>query len=192
MNILSNKKKEKVAVYIDGNNFYKYLKDREVDFPKGVRFNFNKFIDFLIGERELVSKRYYVGIARNFDNSEKSKRIVFGQQKFLTRIENEGFKIKRGRVMYDGGKIREKGTDVKIATDLIIGAVDNIYNTVILVSSDTDLIPALNYVRYKKKRIEYVGFSHAPSLGMQKHADFSILLRPEDINKFKEEKLNGF
>ena len=189
MKILSIKKREKVAVYIDGNNFYKYLKDKEINFPKGIRFSFSKFVNFLIGERKLISKRYYVGVARNFDNSEKSKMIVSGQQKFLTKIENEGFKIKRGKVMYDGGKIREKGTDVKIATDLIIGTVDDIYDTVILVSSDTDLIPALNYVRYKKKRIEYVGFSHAPSLGMQKHADFSILLRPEDINKFKEEKL---
>ena len=37
-------KKEKVAVYIDGNNFYKYLKDEEINFPKGVKFDFNKFI----------------------------------------------------------------------------------------------------------------------------------------------------
>jgi len=189
MKILSSKKKEKIAIYIDGSNFYKYLKNKEIDFPKGIKFDFNKFIDFLIGERKLVSKRYYVGVARNFDNSEKSKMIVSGQQKFLTKIENEGFKIKRGKIMYDGGKIREKGTDVKIAVDLIVGAVDNIYDTIILVSSDTDLIPAMNYVRYKKKRIEYVGFSHAPSLGMQKHSDFSILLRPDDINKFKQEKL---
>ncbi len=58
MKIISIKKKEKVAVYIDGNNFYKYLKDKEVDFPKGTKFNFSKFVDSLIGERELVSKRY--------------------------------------------------------------------------------------------------------------------------------------
>jgi len=189
MGIIFTKKKEKVTVYIDGNNFYKYLKDKEINFPKGTKFNFCKFVDFLVGERRLVSKRYYIGIARNTDGSEDSKRIVYGQQKFLSKIENKGFVIKRGRVMYDRGKIREKGTDVKIAVDLIIGAVDNIYDTVILVSSDTDLIPAMNYVKYRKKRIEYVGFSHAPSLGMQKHSDFSILLRPDDIDKFKEDKL---
>ena len=100
---------EKVAVYIDGNNFYKYLKDKEIDFPKGVRFNFSKFIDFLVDGRNCISKRYYVGIARNIDNTEKSKQIVRGQQKFLSKIENEGFVIKRGRVTYDGGRIREEG-----------------------------------------------------------------------------------
>lgn len=181
------KKEERVAIYIDGNNFYKYLKNKEIDFPKGVKFDFNKFIDFLVGKRRLISKRYYIGIARNIDGSDKSKAIVFGQQKFLSKIENEGFTIKRGRVMYDGGRIREKGTDVKIAVDLIVGAVDDIYDTVILVSSDTDLIPAMNYVRYKNKKVEYVGFSHAPSLGMQKHVDSSVLLRPDDIDKFKLE-----
>ncbi len=84
---------------------------------------------------------------------------------------------------------KEKGTDVKIAVDLIVGAVDNLYDTAILVSSDTDLILAIQYVKYRGKKSEYVGFSHAPSLGMQKYADFSILLRLEDIEKFKEKTL---
>jgi len=188
MGILSNKK-EKVAVYIDGNNFYKYLKDKEIDFPKGVKLDFNKFIDYLVKDRQCISKRYYVGIARNLDNTEKSKQIVKGQQKFLSEIENNGFTIKRGRVMYDKGRIREKGTDVKIAVDLIIGAVDNLYDTAILVSSDTDLIPAISYIRYRGKKLEYVGFSHSPSLGIQKYADLSTLLRKEDIDSFKEKRL---
>src|SRR3972149_8069504 len=176
--------KDRVAVYIDGNNFFKYLKDEEVALPKGRKFDFSKFVESLVKERRYVSKRYYVGIARNFDGSEKSKQIVRGQQKFLSHLQNEGFSIKRGRVMYDSGRIREKGTDVKIGVDLVIGAADNLYDTAILVSSDTDLVPAVQYIKYKGKKLEYVGFSHAPSLGMQKYADFSILLLPEDINKF--------
>jgi len=182
-------KKERVAIYIDGNNFYKYLKDKEINFPKGVKFNFNKFVNFLAKDRECISERYYVGIARNLDNTEKSKQIVKGQQKFLAKIENDGFTIKRGRVIYDEGKIREKGTDVKIAIDLVIGAADDIYDTAILISSDTDLIPALKYIKYKDKKLEYVGFSHAPSLGIQKFASLSILLLSEDIERFKEKRL---
>ncbi len=182
-------KKEKVAIYIDGNNFYGYLKDKEIGFPKGTKLKFNDFVNFISRGRVIGSKRYYVGIARNIDGSDQSKVIVKGQQKFLSHLENEGFVIKRGRVMYDGGKIREKGTDVKIAIDLVIGVVDNLYDTAILVSSDTDLIPAVQYLRYKGKKIEYVGFSHAPSFGMQKNADLSVLLTPDDIENFKERKL---
>jgi len=182
-----NISKERVAIYIDGSNFYHYLKDKEISFPKGSKFDFKAFADFLVGDRECKSKRYYTGIFRNTDGTEKSKVLVKGQQKFLSKLEGDGFDIKRGRILYDGGKPREKGTDVKISIDLIIGAIDDYYDTAILISSDTDLIPALRYVRYKKKKLEYVGFSHAPSFGIQKNVDFSRLLLPTDVMQFKKD-----
>lgn len=185
-----DEKEERVAVYIDGSNFYGYLKDGAIGFPKGVKFDFKSFVDFLVGnERQCISKRYYTGVFRNSDGSKKSEELVRGQQKFFSKLENDGFKIKRGRIMPIGKTYKEKGTDVKIAIDLIIGAVDDIYDTAILVSSDTDLIPAIQYIKYKKKKVEYVGFAHAPSLGIQKYVDFSVLLLPRDIEKFKENTL---
>lgn len=177
--------KERVCIYIDGSNFYHYLKDKEVSFPAGAKFNFKAFADFLAGDRQIISKRYYTGIFRNIDKSAKSESLVRGQQKFLAQIQNDGFDIKRGRILYDNDKPREKGTDVRIAIDLVVGAIDNYYDTAILISSDTDLIPALKYIKYKRKKIEYVGFSHAPSFGIQKNADFSILLLPADLARFK-------
>lgn len=176
---------ERICIYIDGSNFYGYLKDKEISFPKGVKFNFVKFTDFLTGERICVSKRYYTGIFKNMDGTEKSYKLVKGQQKFLAKLENDGFIIKKGKILYDGGRVREKGTDVKIAVDLIVGAIDDLYDTAILVSSDTDLIPAIKYLTYKQKKLEYVGFSHNPSFGMQKHATFTRLLLPSDIENFK-------
>jgi len=179
--------KERVAIYIDGSNFYHYLKDKEISFPEGVAFDYSAFAEYIVGDRGLVSKRYYTGIFRNLDDTKKSKQLVRGQQKFLSKLQNEGFAIKRGKIMYDVGRPREKGTDVKIAVDMLVGAVDDIYDTAVIVSSDTDLIPALQYIRFKKKRVEYVGFGHAPSFGMQKHVDISRLLTKEDIEKFKKQ-----
>ena len=37
---------EKVAVYIDGSNFYHYLKNKAISFPKGIKFGFKAFVDF--------------------------------------------------------------------------------------------------------------------------------------------------
>lgn len=182
--------KERAAVYIDGSNFYHYLKDKEISFAKGIKFNFKSFADFLVGGRKCISKRYYTGIFRNIDNTAKSIELVRGQQKFLSKLEDDGFIIKRGRILYDDNSLknkpREKGTDVKIATDLIIGAVDGLYDTAILVSSDTDLIPAIKYIKYKHKKLEYIGFSHAPSFGIMKYADSPRLLLSADIERFKE------
>lgn len=176
--------REKVAIFIDGSNFYHYLKD--IGFKSAKGFDFKKFSDFLIGDRDCVFKGYYTGIFRNTDGTPKSVSLVRGQQKFLSHLENVGFVIKRGRIMYDGGRPREKGTDVKIAVELVVDAVDNKYDTAIVISSDTDLIPALEYVRKnKKKKVEYVGFSNAPSFGMQKNADISRLLLLADLDNFQ-------
>ena len=175
------KKLDRVVVYIDGGNFFRKLREPEIGFPIGKIFDYSKFVDNLVSDRKLVSKRYYIGIVRDTDGTQKSADMVKHQQKFLAEIENEGFSVKRGRIVYDS-PIREKGVDVKIATDLLIGAVDNLYDVAIVVSSDTDLLPALAYLKYKKKKIEYVGFSHKPSFGMQKYADISILLQKKDID----------
>lgn len=174
---------ERVCVYIDGSNFYNRLKETGL-LTNGKKFDYNAFIKNLAGERNCVSKRYYVGIISNFDNSAKSQFMVKNQQKFLSALEKEGFDIKRGKILYDGNKIREKGVDVKLATDLIIGAVDNLYDTAVVVSSDTDLIPAILYIKYKKKRVEYVGFSSKPSMGMIANSDIRRLLTPQELGNF--------
>jgi len=110
--------------------------------------------------------------------------MVESQQKFLTGLESNGYEIKRGRIVYDN-EIREKGVDVQIAIDLVIGAVEDSYDVAIVVSSDTDLIPAIKYVRSKGKTVEYVGFSNTPSLGMIKESDDRILLLKEQVEALK-------
>lgn len=180
-------RKEKVVVYIDGGNTYRKLK--ELSIPKqDKRFDYTAFVNHLVGERELISKRYYVGIVKNHDNSKKSEGMVKSQQKFLSGLENEGFVIKRGRIMYDGKRIREKGVDVKLSVDLVIGAVDDLYDTAIIVSSDTDLIPAIQYVRNaKNKQVEYIGFASNPSIGLIKSSK-SRLFAESDLMPFQVDK----
>lgn len=179
--------KEKVVIYIDGSNTYNKLKKLGIP-EEDKRFDFSAFVAHIVGERKLISKRYYVGIVRNHDHSEKSDKLVRKQQQFLETLRSTGFEVKPGRIMYDGGRIREKGVDVKLAIDLVIGAADNLYDTAIIVSSDTDFIPAIKYARYKKKNVEYVGFTGEPSLGMIKECNTQRLLSREDLVPFQSLK----
>jgi len=78
-------KKEKVAIYIDGGNTYQRLKESEMP-EKGMKFDYSSFIEHLVGKRNLVSKRYYIGIVKNFNNTEKGENMVKGQQKFLAGL----------------------------------------------------------------------------------------------------------
>ncbi len=73
--------------------------------------------------------------------------------------------------------------------DVVIGAADDLYDTAIIVSSDTDLIPAVKYVRNgKKKAVEYVGFAGSPSLGMIKECNQQRLPAKEDLLPFQYTK----
>ena len=177
------KKDKRVAIFIDGGNFYQRIRQDGL-IPKGTRFDYVKFAEFLARGRNISTKSYYIGIVRNHDGTEKSQKMVESQQKLFSGLENDGYQIKRGKIVYDN-KIREKGVDVQIAIDLVIGVAENSYDTAIVVSSDTDLIPAIKYIRSKGKMVEYVGFSHTPSFGMIKESDYRILLLKEQLEAFK-------
>jgi dipeptidase E len=97
-------------------------------------------------------------------------------------------------------RFREKGIDVKLATDLITGAMDDRYDTAIVVSSDADLIPAIDWVRHRaKKKVEYIGFSipdltdernsTRPLLSMISKTDVQRTLVETDLRNFTIKKL---
>ena len=184
---------ERVKIYIDGGNTYKALfkesknsKDNSLIpriVPKGKMFSFKQFALFLASNRNLCGRGYYVGIVRNYNYTQKSANMVINQQKFLAKLENDGFVIERGKIVYDH-EIREKGVDVKIAIDVVIDGIEDKYDTAIIVSSDTDLIPAIKYVQSKGRRVEYIGFSNNTSLGLIKECDFQRVFGSIDLQQF--------
>ncbi|MDZ4248168.1 MAG: NYN domain-containing protein [Patescibacteria group bacterium] len=149
---------KQVAIFIDGSNFY----HRSARFiPKGKRIDYVKLAELLSGVRDCRSKRFYIGILRNYNGTDEGERLVEGQRRFLGNLaRRDGYVVKKGRMHYDDGVPGEKGVDVKIAIDLVVGAIDDLFDTAILVSSDTDLIPAVKYAQYKGKQVEYVAVGH--------------------------------
>lgn len=177
-------KKKRIAVYIDGSNFYHKLKDLKLGNLS--KFDFRGLSEWLSLDREIISCRYYIGKIRAEEDNKKGQELRKNQQRLFSHLESEkqDFVVKAGYMMKNGGVYHEKGVDVKLAVDLLIGAYDNLYDTAILISSDTDLIPAIRKVRHLGKEVEYIGFSHNPSLGMQKYVNKSRLLTEEDLKNF--------
>jgi uncharacterized LabA/DUF88 family protein len=175
---------KRVAIYIDGSNFYHKMKDLE--FLNLTKFNYRGLADWLALGREVVSYRYYVGVVRTGVDSIKGQELRKEQQRLFAHLSSahQGFAIKRGYLMENNGKYHEKGVDVKIAVDLLVGAYDNLYDAAIVLSSDTDLIPAIKKIKHLGKEVEYIGFAHNPSLALQKHATLSRLLIKEEIEPF--------
>lgn len=180
-------KKERVFIVIDGSNFYHRL--REAKLGKLLDFNYAEFTEYLAHDRVVFANRYYVGPIREESGNAKSKELMVGQQKLIGNLQKHGYEIGFGHMLKTDGVYHEKGVDVLMATDLLIGAYEDLYDTLILVSSDTDLIPSLAKIREKGKKVEYIGFSHKPSYGLITHSDVRRLLTKEDLEKFLEKEL---
>lgn len=188
-------KKERVCILIDGANFH-HLVLKKIGIQE-IEFSFEDFANFLANERRIIEngKRFYTGTVREREGDLRSKQAMSRQTAFFTVLKSQNWEIKTSKLRRRMEKIviddrvighqdllkkgikeieferlREKGIDVKIAVDLIVGAVDNKYDTAIMVTSDTDLIPAIDWVRNRKKRkIEYIGFSIMDPTGNEDH-----------------------
>ena len=148
-----------------------------------VFFDYEKLTKFLVGKRDLVLRKYYIGAIREESDNPKSRELMKNQRKLLGRLQRQGWQMGLGQMLKADG-YHEKGVDVLMAVDLLVGAYENTYDTAILISSDTDLIPAIDKVRSMKKKIEYIGFSHKPSYGLITNSDVRRLFIKEELLKW--------
>lgn len=176
--------KPRVAVFIDGGNFYHKLK--ELHIKNKSQFGYRQLAEWLTRDRTLVYAGYYVGVVRAKPNDVKGQQLRAGQVGLFNflRSPQQRFVIRRGYLMNNNGKFHEKGVDVQLAVDLLVGAYENTYDTAIILSSDTDLIPAIKKVKELGKSVEYIGFAHRPTIALQTHATLSRLLIKEEIENF--------
>ena len=175
----------------------------------------------VFGKRTIsYREKILCGTVREHVGDLRSKEAMARQTKLFTVLHVQGWEIKtsklRTRIEHvvidervkgyqelrqkgvdkiEYKRTREKGIDVKLATDLIVGAVDNQYDTAVIVSSDADLVPAIDWVRYRtKKKVEYIGFSLSdssrpeevtrPLQTMIAKSDITRILVASDLKKF--------
>ncbi|MBI2326724.1 NYN domain-containing protein [Candidatus Curtissbacteria bacterium] len=174
-------KKQRCIILIDGSNFYFKLKDLRLQ--RLLEFDFSSFSKYLARNCEIKDSIYYIGAVRT-DGTEKTFKLFKAQRKLLMHLKRNKFKYSLGYLLKSDGKFREKGVDVNIAVDILVAAYENLCDTVILVSSDTDLLPAVKKAKEKNKKIEYVGFSHQPSVAMVANCSTSRLLTKYDLMPF--------
>lgn len=212
----------KVQIFIDGGNFH-HLALR----PLGLKekdFDFDAFAEFIADGREIseMGKRYYVGTVREREGDERSIEAMSKQVQFFSELKKTAWQIKTSklrereeRIVIDGRvenhqhirkcgiseiryrTYREKGIDVKIATDLVAATIDKKCDAAIIVSSDTDLVPMIDWIRVRfKQRVEYVGFSVPdksgrgndirPTYSLMSRTDVQRVLVESDIRKFQK------
>lgn len=171
--------KKRTIILVDGSNFYFKLKDLKLNH---IPFDFSSFAKLLAKDTKIVDAIYYIGAVKN-DQTERGKKMFSNQQRLFAELKKHKFHYSLGYLLKSGRRYHEKGVDVNIAVDMLVVAFENRCEKIILVSSDSDLIPAIKKAREKSKEVEYVGFSHQPSVAMVANCSSSRLLTKDDLEK---------
>ncbi len=173
---MENPKPERVMILIDGSNFYHSTKSIR---KQGYRIPFQKLIDELVRNKELVNASYYIASLDKEINPKKYEE----HQRFLNILRKiPNFKV----VLCNLEKIKTKdrsfayvvkGDDIQLAHDFLMGAVDDLYDIAIIVSGDADFIPLIKTVRERyKKKVGNAYFRSTSSYKLRKAGNFSINL----------------
>lgn len=176
--------KRRAIILVDGSNFYFKLKDLNLHH---IPFDFSSFAKLLAKETKIVDAVYYVGAVTN-DRTQRGAKMFSNQQRLFAQLKKHKFHYSLGYLLKSAGRYHEKGVDVNIAVDMLVTTYENLADKIILVSSDTDLIPAVKKAREKGKIVEYIGFSHQPSVAMVATCTSSRLLTKDDLAKLVQEK----
>lgn len=169
---------EKVFVFIDGSNFYHGCKE-------SLGYHdvcFSSLIKKLVGNRKLVDVIYYnAKLPLNYHGYAE-------QQRFFDKLRKDGIKLTFGRLnQYN----KEKGVDVQIAVDMFTLAMDNIYDTAILISGDADFVNVIVPIKKRfKKKIEHAYFFSGASQLRQICDSFKVL-KKEHFERCKPEGCKG-
>ncbi len=168
-----NQKPDRVMIFIDGSNFYHSTA------KKGKRINFDKLIRELIGDKELVNVYYYVAPL----DIEADEERYWKHQRFLNKLKKiPKFNVvlctlKKIKTAEEKYVYIVKGDDVKLSNNLLMGAVDNLFDTAIVISGDEDFIDSINLIRNKYgKRVANAYFSKNSSSNLRSACDYTINL----------------
>ena len=150
--------RERVAVYIDGFNLYHGLKDLKLPHLKWL--NVCKLAKLLIKQRdqEICAVNYFSAYANHYGGTKKFG-VVLRHRAYIAALEAKGVRCHLGNfarrdMHFSVGhykarwrKHEEKQTDVGIAVHLINDAHLDRFDRALVVSVDTDMIPAFGIMR---------------------------------------------
>ncbi|MBS3099517.1 NYN domain-containing protein [Candidatus Pacearchaeota archaeon] len=177
----------RMAIFIDGNNFYFGLKKIYGDDFKAMKFNFEKFCNFIANNREIIEVHYYNAPLDRTKDLEKYK----SQQKFFEKLKKiPKFNVVLCKLLRR--KIRGmnqyyyvlKEDDIHMAGDMIKGAFKNFYDVALLVSGDGDFVPAVRIVREEGKKVENIYFKKSASTNLKQNCDKSFMLKKNVLDGF--------
>jgi uncharacterized LabA/DUF88 family protein len=164
----------RVALFIDGSNLYNGMKDNLTN----TRVNLQELIKQLVGDRNLFRAYYYNAVLTDdYDTDLREGQLRFFES--IRRIPYVSVQLGKLHKRNDGTLV-EKGIDVAIAVDSLRLAYENAYDTVILVSGDSDYLSLVEALKSKGKHVECAMFRTQSAGELMDYVD--IFHRLDDLD----------
>jgi len=193
----------KTIVYIDGQNFlYKaaevlILSGRISNKQELFKIDIAGIIKNIIKSDEIIIRFYgakikvrkdkgndiYIKSRAFSDNSRRMKNTLNNQN--IEYVESGNLKLRDSDICKKCGsqdfRFQEKGVDVGMAVDMVVDSFSGNAGQIVVVSSDTDLIPAIRSVKNKGINIIYLGFSNKLTRGIVSETSRTETIRDSEI-----------
>jgi uncharacterized LabA/DUF88 family protein len=177
----------RVIFLIDGFNFYhslisegRFHKYKWIDYSELVKF-------FVTSKDQIVDIMYFTSYA--FWDQEKKKRHKI----LIDALRLKGVKIVFGKFKMRDKECRickstyripeEKQTDINIAVKLLESAINDEFDTAILVTADSDLVPAVDALKriFPAKRIGLLIPIGRSSIELENICDFKARVKEKHL-----------
>jgi uncharacterized LabA/DUF88 family protein len=172
----------RVITYIDGFNLYFGMKAEYGDRYLWLDVEMLSR-NLILPNQDLIKAKYFTSMVTN--QPEKEKRQITYIEALETAASCE---IHYGHYQSNIMECRncksswpapkEKMTDVNIATQMLVDAFDDAYDTALLISGDSDLVPPIRAIRSKfpNKRVGVYFPPKRHSIQLKNNVDFSGLI----------------
>lgn len=179
---------KKVIAFVDGFNLYHSLQENKA-YRKYKWLNLIKLLEFYVPPRELKEIYYFTTLAHWMPDKVQRHKI------FIRALEQTGINTvygkfkRRDRQCKICGKYypsyEEKQTDVSIAIHLFKLAIEDRYDTALILSGDSDLLPSIKAVKTtfpSKKIVVLIPIGRAAE-ELQKTCDEHIKIKERIVAK---------
>lgn len=177
----------KIVAFIDGFNLYHAIASHQ-KYRRYKWLNLKKLASLYVHGRDTLEAVLYFTTLATWDMAKAARHKLY-----IKALENEGITIVYGEFkrkqkhcnlcQKDFWSFEEKQTDVNIALSLFQLAVADRYDKAVIISGDTDLLPAVKAVRttFPGKQIGVVIPIGRASEDFKKQSDFHYKMREQHL-----------
>lgn len=195
----------KRIVLIDGENFVYGLRillgTDEEKAPRSIvsKLNIGAMLEEILSDNPPVEYLWFGARLRVYENTEqlkaKSQAAVQIQSAFVNFLQQQGIQfIKVGNLRareteacescgHQIWKLVEKGVDVGLAVRMLSEASPE--TEIVVITSDTDLVPAFKETQKLGARLMHVGFENRPIMALSRLSDVTRTITLPIVNKYR-------